>query len=762
MINSKILTLSLLSKNDILFLFTYTKEVDKTEFRYLCHSKTLTGMKYFNFLFLVTSLLLPMKSYSQDIPLALEDLIPGGKTYSKYRVEMPRQLSWYADKLTYRKGDSVMVAPFSEKEKPQPLYTLKEINANLQLESDEQPKSLAMIQPVSASSNDLMIVSSKKIYLYDYVEKKITATFSSLADMSNHDLSEKTRYLAYTKENNLYIQSPDGTEYAITKESDKGIVSGQSVHRNEFGINGGTFWSPNGNLLAFYRMDETMVTDYPLVDVSARVAKLKDIKYPMAGMKSHHVTVGVYNPTTQQTVFLNTGTPKEKYLTNIAWSPDEKNIYIAEINRGQDSCYLKNYDAATGKLQATLFLETNKKYVEPEKPVLFLKNASDKFLWLSKRDGFNHLYLYDTTGKMLKQITSGNWDITSVIGFDEKGENLFYVSTEASPIEKHIYKINLKNGKKEKLSKEEGVHYPSLSASGKYISDSYTSQNNPGKVAITDTKSNKTYIFHTAKNPYANVQLPEITLGSLKANDKETDLYYRIVKPLNFDPNKKYPVVVYVYGGPHSQLVDNSWMGQARGWDIYMAEKGYIVFTLDNRGTNNRGINFENITHRQLGIIETQDQMTGVEYLKSLPYVDAERIGVHGWSYGGFMTLNLMLRHPETFKVGVAGGPVTDWKYYEVMYGERYMDKPQENPAGYEETSMINRAGDLQGRLMLIHGDEDPTVVMQQSLSFLNSAIKKGTHPDFFIYPGHGHNMTGRDRVHLHEHITRYFEDFLK
>jgi Dipeptidyl aminopeptidases/acylaminoacyl-peptidases len=203
-------------------------------------------------------------------------------------------------------------------------------------------------------------------------------------------------------------------------------------------------------------------------------------------------------------------------------------------------------------------------------------------------------------------------------------------------------------------------------------------------------------------------------------------------------------------------------MGEVRGWDIHMANKGYIVFTLDNRGTNNRGSDFENIIHRQLGIVETEDQMTGLEFLKSLPYVDTGRIGVHGWSYGGFMTLNLMLRHPDTFRVGVAGGPVTDWKYYEIMYGERYMDSPAQNPDGYGESSMLNKAGNLKGRLLLIHGDEDPTVVMQHSLQFLKSSIKSGVHPDFFIYPGHGHNMRGKDRIHLHEHITRYFEDFLK
>jgi len=719
-------------------------------------------MKYLYSAFFAISLLLPMNSHSQNNSLTLEDLIPGGKNYFKYRAEMPRQVAWIGDNLTYAKGDTVYIAPSTDKQKAGVLLTLSDINAGLNLSGDRALKNFSRARTISAASDHLMVYSSDKIYLYDYLNKKADAVFSFTKEMSNLDVSEKGKALAYTKTNNLYIQTADGKEQVVTNESDKGIVCGQSVHRNEFGIEKGIFWSPEGNLLAFYRMDETMVTDYPLVDISARIAKLKDIKYPMAGMKSHHVTVGIYNPASQKTVYLKTGTPKEKYLTNIGWSPDEKNVYIAEINRGQDTCMLKCYDVLTGNLQSTLFTEIHPKYVQPENPVLFIKNDPSRFLWQSRRDGYDHLYLYDTTGKLLKQITSGNWDVTSVIGFDEKGENLIYISTEVSPVERHIYMLNLKTGKKVQLSKEEGMHSALLSASGKYISDTYNSQHNAGKVAITEVKNNKTNVFYTAKDPYRNITLPEITLGSIKANDGKTDLYYRLVKPVNYDPNKKYPVVVYVYGGPHSQMVANGWMAQARGWDIYMAQKGYIIFTLDNRGTNYRGFDFENITHRQLGIVETQDQMSGIEFLKTLSYVDSDRIGVHGWSYGGFMTLNMMLRHPETFKVGVGGGPVTDWKYYEIMYGERYMDSPQENPEGYRETSMVERAGDLKGRVMLIHGDEDPTVVMQHSLQFINSAIKKGTHPDFFVYPGHGHNMTGRDRVHLYEHITRYFDDFLK
>ncbi len=691
-------------------------------------------------------------------PFSLEDLIPGGKNYSKFRVQFPRQIQWWGDIALSVKGDSIVTIPLNEKEASVLILDKNTINS----ETGNKISSLGVVSFPYPEEKIVMLNNGNGAYLYNFDTKRSDVSYKIPQGATGQDFSKESKSIAYTKENNLYVLNSFGEEIAVTSDTDKNIINGQSVHRNEFGIQKGTFWSPSGKQLAFYRMDESMVTDYPLVDVSERVAQLKDIKYPMAGMKSHQVTLGIFDVMTQKTTFLKTGTPKEKYLTNIAWSPDEKYIYIAELNRGQDTCKLVRYDAVTGKPDVTLFTETHPKYVEPENPVLFLKKSPDNFIWQSKRDGYNHLYLYDIHGNLKKQLTTGSWDVIGVLGLDNTESNLYYISTEGSPIEKHIYQLNLKTGKRMKLSKEEGVHYAQLSSSGKYLLDTYTSQYNPGKIAVTDTKSLKSNVYFTAKDPYKNYTLPEISLGSLKANDNKTDLYYRLVKPTGFDPSQKYPVIVYVYGGPHSQLVDNSWLGQARGWDIYMAEKGYFVFTLDNRGTNNRGIDFENITHRQLGIVETQDQMTGIEYLKSLPYVDADRIGVHGWSYGGFMTLNLMLRHPEVFKVGVAGGPVTDWKYYEIMYGERYMDSPKENPTGYSETSMVNRAGDLKGRLMLIHGDEDPTVVMQHSLMFLKSAIEKGTHPDFFVYPEHGHNMTGHDRVHLHEHITRYFDDYLK
>lgn len=699
---------------------------------------------------------------NQNLPLSLENLIPGGNTYPNYSVLQPKNISWWGDRLIYIDDNYIKEGSIDKKDENQNIVSIDEINNVLAKENKKEIKSLKSVSFPFPSESIILIANDDQYTLYDIDKDSIINSYSLPENAANIKLNTSSKVVEYTLDNNLHLMNNLNQDVAITNDQNKAIVNGQAVHRNEFGINSGTFWAPNAQKLAFYRMDESMVGDYPLVDIFQREAALKDIKYPMAGMNSHEVTLGIFDTDSQETIFLETGTPKDKYLTNVSWSPDSKYIYIAELNRGQDTCQVKQYDANTGNLESILFTETHPKYVEPEDPILFLKNNPTKFIWQSKRDGFNHLYLYNTKGKLEKKLTSGKWDITEVLGFDDSGKNLFYISTEGSPIDKHIYKLDLETLKRTKLSNEEGVHNGTLSSNGKYIVDKFSSMKNPLKINIIDTNINSSNLFFEGGNPFDGIDMPEISLGKLKANDGKTDLYYRLVKPTSFDSNKKYPVIVYVYGGPHSQLVDNSWMGQARGWDIYMAEKGYIIFTLDNRGTSNRGLDFENITHRQLGVVETEDQMTGIDYLTSLPYVDKDRIGVHGWSFGGFMTLNLMLRHPEIFKVGVAGGPVTDWKYYEIMYGERYMDSPEDNAEGYAESSMVERAKDLKGRLMLIHGDQDPVVVMQHSLQFLNSAIKNGTHPDFFIYPGHQHNMVGHDRVHLHEHITRYFDDFLK
>lgn len=620
----------------------------------------------------------------------------------------------------------------------------------------------------------ILLVSGLKYFVLNVANKTLNSQLHVLEDAENVHFSMEGKFAAYTKNKDLfvvwvggtgcvessgysYVDSTRGAVKQITNDGGNGIVNAQSVHRNEFGISGGIFNSPNGNYIAFYRKDESMVKDYSLVDFMARKAEYNPVKYPMAGLNSHHVKLGVYNLKTGTTTFLKTGEPLDHYLTNVVWSPDEKFIYMAELNREQNHMQLNCYDIVSGEKVKTLFEEKSDKYVEPLHPIHFSKVNGDEFYYLSRKDGWFHVYKYNTNGKLIQQITKGKWEVNSILGFDEKEKTMFVEGTLDSPLEKHIYKVDVKSGGVEKLSSEAGIHSGDLSPGAGYILDSWNATDVPGKTDLISTKGKLLRNLYEAEDPIKDYQLGENTLVKLKTADGKTDLHGRLIRPVNFDPNKKYPVVVYVYGGPHSQLVTKGWHNSARWWQYYMASQGFISFTLDNRGTNNRGRDFETAIHRQLGTLETEDQMQGIEYLKSLSYVDAERIGVHGWSYGGFMTLNLKLKYPEVFKVGVAGGPVVDWDMYEIMYGERYMDMPQENQEGYENNDMTKYVENLDGKLMLIHGVQDKTVVMQHSMKFIRECVNQNKQVDFFAYPIHPHNVRGKDRIHLMNKVSQYF-----
>ena len=616
---------------------------------------------------------------------------------------------------------------------------------------DLKPFSLEDLIP--GGSNYDALRPEKRTYVFDG-DKPV------LAEEKNDD-DAPTFPKAFTRGNNLFVALADGTEQQVTDEPE-GVVCGQSVHRNEFGIETGIFWSPARTRLAFYRMDERMVTDYPQTDFSTRIATIKPDKYPMAGMTSHVVTVGIYTPATAGTVWLKTGDTTDRYLTNIAWSPDGQHVYIQELNRGQNHLQLVRYDAVSGEREAVLLEERSEKYVEPEHPIVFLPWDDSRFLFFSQRDGYNHLYLYTTDGTLVRQLTQGAWIDEEVLGFNASRKSVIIKSRENGPLGNSYWAVSIRTGKRTALGCGEGRHSAVLSASGRYLIDTWSAPDVPRAIDVVSTTTGKATRLFTADDPWQGYTVPEITVGTLKADDGVTDLYYRMVMPTDFDPAKQYPAVVYVYGGPHLQNVTSGWHWDVRGWDIYMAQKGYVVLTLDNRGSYGRGLAFENATFHHLGTVEAADQMRGVEMLKNLDFIDENRIGVHGWSFGGFMTITLMTRYSDTFKVGVAGGPVIDWKYYEVMYGERYMGTPDDNPDGYRESSLLNRAGDLKGKLQVIIGGNDPTCVPQHTLSFVRACIDAGTQPDLFIYPAQGHNMTGRDRIHLHERITQYFEDYLK
>lgn len=567
--------------------------------------------------------------------------------------------------------------------------------------------------------------------------------------------------LVYTKKNNLYL-SKNGKEIAITNDTDPNILNGSSnVHRNEFGIDTGIFAAPNAQSVAFYRMDQTMVADYPIIDWSVTPAKSENIKYPMAGKTSHQVTLGVYNIKNESTTFLKIEGEKDQYLTAVTWSPDSKFIFVGVLNRGQNHLKMNQYDAATGNLVKTLFEETNDKYVEPQHPILFLPNSNTDFVWQSQRTGYNHLFHYNLEKGLVAQITKGDWLVTDILGFNEKKKEIYYVSTQESPLERHLYRINWTNFKTQKLDNANGMHSGVLSKDGSYLYDLYTNSTTPRVANIINTSTLKSTNILKAENPLKNYDRPEIKSINLKADDG-TLLYGKIILPTNFDPNKKYPAIVYLYNGPHMQLVTDTFPASGNLWYEYMAQNGYIIFTMDGRGSSNRGMKFEQAVFRNLGTTEMNDQMKGVDYLKSLPYVDGEKLGIHGWSFGGFMTTSFMLRQPDVFKVGVAGGPVIDWSMYEIMYGERYMDSPQENPQGYAASNLLDKVQNLKGKLLMIHGAQDDVVVWQHSMKFVKSAVDNGVQLDYFAYPGHPHNVIGKDRVHLMQKITDYFDLYLK
>ncbi|PRD25050.1 UNVERIFIED_CONTAM: ptpA [Trichonephila clavipes] len=597
-----------------------------------------------------------------------------------------------------------------------------------------------------------MVAGENNTYglVYDLATKTAQVKNTLPKEREGEEIGSLNTQSAYLVGNNIEINQADGQKLQVTQDTIDGIVNGTSViHRNEFGIDKGMWWSADNKKLLYYRKDETMVSNYPLPQWDTRVASIKDIRYPMAGMKSEEVVLKIYDTETKQTITLQTGEPKEQYLTIVTWDPTGEFVFVGVLNRGQDHLKLNKYKAYS--------------WVEPQHALAFLPNNPKQFIYQTDKDGYNQLYLYDTSGKLIRQLGYKDVLVTNFQGFDEKGSKAYYIGATNNGMERHLFEVELKNGKTTQLTKTNGVHNSSISNSGKYVLDQYSNLNTPNIVQVIATKDGKaTPILH-ATNPFTGkINLPKIEFKSFVSADGKTPLNARITYPTNFDPNKKYPVMVYLYGGSHAQMVTDRWLGGLGYFDMYMAQNGYIVFTLDNRGSDARGRDFTRVTHRNLGEAEMADQLVGIDYLKSQPYVDAANMGIFGWSYGGFMTSSLMTKHNDIFKAAVAGGPVMDWKFYEVMYGERYMDTPEENPEGYEKTSLLNKADKLKGNLLIIHGAQDPVVVQQHSMEFIQKCIEAGKQVDYFLYPTHEHNVSGKDRIHMYDKIAKYFDNYLK
>lgn len=720
-------------------------------------------------LFLLISLTVACNAMAQLKQFTLEDLNYGGNNY--YNMSPKNQYyTWWGDELVRTDVEKCFVVD-KKTGKEKVMFSLDEVNSWIDANDSVYVRHLYNATFPYSGKTLVMLGNRYETILVDWKAKKQVWSSGEIGSEAA-EWCPQSKATAYVKDWQLYVGDADGVQHKITSDGSSDIVYGKSVHRDEFGIYKGTFWSPDGQKLAFYRMDQSMVTDYPLVNTSTRIATLEADKYPMAGEAMHKVTVGVYDMKTDKTIYLKAGDPTDRYFTNVSWSPDSRTIYIQELNRDQNDMQLVSYDAVSGNRLKVLYTEQHDKYVEPQHPITFLPWDSSKFIFQSQKDGYNHLYIFDKDGNQLKQLTQGKWVVLYILGFNAAKKQVIIRSTECNPLQNNLFAVDVKTGKRTLLDNGRGCHAnvwqadggcsSALSASGTFIYDSYTEPDVPRNIDVIDiAKVSRRQLF-SAENPWKGYDVPEYSCGTIKAADGSTDLYYRMVKPTNFDPQKKYPTVIYVYGGPHARNVEARWNWYSRGWETYMAQKGYLLFILDNRGSKDRGRDFEQATFRHLGQEEMKDQVKGAEFLKSLPYVDADRIGVHGWSFGGFMTISLMVNYPDIFKVGVAGGPVIDWSLYEVMYGERYMDTPQDNPEGYEQTNLIRKAKDLKGKLQIIQGMNDPTVVPQHCMQFIHECNIVGTQPDFYVYPGEPHNMRGHQSTHLHERITQYFEDYLK
>lgn len=715
-------------------------------------------------LLLILPLLVTELSCAQEQQYSMKEAVLG--LQQKLAPENVKQTSWIPHTNSFTTiqttGDD---QPFLEKitvpnMKKERCFSLSELNQEL-FQKDSLDK-----LPQLHWLNTTTIYFKNATVLYRGKKEAAGWHFSKWVELpegtDNFYVDKTKQRVAYSKANNLYLADSNGNVQAVTEEKDKDIVSGQLVSRQEFGIDRGVFFSPQGKYVAFYQKDESQVADYPIIDWSVLPAKNKNIKYPMAGDASQEVHLGVYNPETQETVFMQTGDNTDHYLTNVSWGPNDKYLYIAILQRDQKQLSLNKYNAKTGEKIKTLFTEKDDKYVHPQEPLHFLPGHNDQFIWWSERDGYMHLYRYNTNGELINQVTSGDWVVNAIKGENAKRNELIISTSKISPMDKDIFAVNWKTGKLRRLDREDGMHSAQVNDKGTYWIDRFSNYNTPRKIRVVKTHSKWEKELLEAKNPLKDYAQPQIKELTLTAADGKTPLYGRLILPPDFDKSQKYPVIVYLYNGPGVQLLHNSFPESGNLWYDYMAQRGYIIFTMDGRGSANRGLEFEQATYRHLGTQEMNDQLKGVEYLKSLPYVDNDRLGVHGWSFGGFMTTSLMLRHPGVFKAAVAGGPVMDWRMYEIMYTERYMDRPQDNPEGYKEAQLFDKAGNLEDKLLLIHGAQDSTVVWQHSMKFLRESVKANAQVDYYVYPAYPHNVRGKDRIHLMQKVTNYFDDYLK
>jgi len=578
---------------------------------------------------------------------------------------------------------------------------------------------------------------------FDLKSQVARTLVSGKTTIADPKISPDGRYVSFVREHNLWLVSVvDGKERVITQGGSEQILKGQLdwVYPEELEIKTAYWWAPDASAIAYLEMDERKVARYPLVDFASPSGEAEMERYPTAGGANPIVRVLVAPLSGGEAIALDTGAETDIYIPRVSWLTDSRHVAIQRLNRTQTTLDLLIGEGATGHTRVVLS-ENDPYWINVGDELYFLKDGK-RFLWSSERSGHRHLYLYDLEGRQLAQLTKGDWEATALDAVEEAKGFVYFTATEKSPLERQVYRVGLDGTGFTRLTKQEGTHTAAFSSSAAAFTDTFSNAAAPSRQELY--RAEGALVASINENRVAELadyHLSPMEFLTVKSRDG-TQLNASMIKPPDFNPRKKYPVLVYTYGGPHAQVVRNAWGGSNFLWNELMAQKGYIVFSLDNRGATGRGHRFETPLHFRMGKQELEDQLDGVGWLKSLPYVDGNRIGIWGWSYGGHMTLHAMFEAGEVFKVGFAGGPVTDWRYYDTIYTERYLGLPQKNEQGYQDSSPVKYSAQLKGKLLIAHGTDDDNVHYANTLSVINSLIATGNYVEVLAFPGRGHGVS--------------------
>jgi dipeptidyl-peptidase-4 len=581
--------------------------------------------------------------------------------------------------------------------------------------------------------------------------------------VSDPKISPDGRYVSFVRNHNLWLVSvADGKERAFTEGGTEEVRKGELdwVYPEELEITTAYWWAPDSSAIAYLAMDERKVAQYPMVDFSSPVGEAEEERYPPAGGANPIVRVFVASVGGGEARAMDTGENTDIYVARVNWLPDSKHLAIQRLNRQQTVLDLLIADVANGQTRTALN-ETDQYWINISNDLHFLKDGR-RFLWSSERSGYRHLYLYDLDGKQLAQLTKGEWEVSAVDAVDEPKGLVYFTGTAKSPLERHLYRVSFDGSAVSRITIHNGTHGVNMAPDATAFVDTYSDATTPPRQDVARADGSLLRVINENKvAELTDYHLSAPQFLSVKSHDS-VPLNAMMIKPADFDASKKYPVLVFTYGGPHAQVVLNAWGGNTALWHQLMAQKGYIIFALDNRGSAGRGHVFEEPIHYNLGAVELSDQRDGVAYLKSLPYVDGERIGIWGWSYGGHMTLHAMFEAGGEFKAGFAGGPVTDWHFYDSIYTERYLGLLPQNEKGYRASSPIDRVEGLKGKLLIAHGTGDDNVHFANTLSLINELIDLGKYVEVMPFPGRGHGVSDPPaRKVLMNRVTQFFLDNL-